>query len=72
MAVRNPLADIRSTTVGIIALTGMWAAFQLFDDTPPPVLDQVLVAVFGIWFATETKRASKKKPKTDDDEDEDN
>lgn len=62
MAARNPLANVRSTTVGIIALTGLWTAFQVFDKTPPPALDQILVAAFGIWFATEAKR-NKPKPK---------
>lgn len=58
MARRNPLANLRSTTVGILGLTGMWTSFQIFDPSPPPVLDQLLVAAFGIWFATEAKRNS--------------
>lgn len=61
MAARNPLAGVRSTTVGIITLTGLWTAFQVFDKTPPPVLDQILVAAFGVWFATEAKRNKPKK-----------
>lgn len=65
---RNPLTGVRSTTVGIVALTGLWTSFQLFDKTPPPVLDQILVAVFGIWFATEAKR---NKPKKSEDDEED-
>lgn len=64
---RNPLSDVRSTTVGIIGLTGLWTSFQLFDRTPPPVLDQVLVAAFGIWFATEAKRNTKKADAEKDD-----
>lgn len=56
---RRPLADVRSTTVGIVCLTAMWVGFQLFDDTPPPVLDQILVAVFGLWFASEARRHSR-------------
>lgn len=56
---RNPLAGVRSTTVGIVLLTGMWTAFQVVDDSPPPVLDQLLVAAFGVWFATESKRHSR-------------
>ena len=55
---RNPLADVRSTTVGILGLTGMWTLFQALDPSPPPVLDQLLVAAFGIWFASEAKRNS--------------
>lgn len=71
MAPRNPLANVRTTTVGIIGLTGLWTTFQVFDKTPPPVLDQILVAAFGIWFATEAKRNGKAKAtKQDDDEDE--
>lgn len=71
MAVRNPLADVRSTTVGIVTLTALWAGFQVFDNTPPPVLDQILVAAFGVWFATEAKRnnfGSRKDDSGDDDE----
>jgi len=52
--------------VGIVALTSLWTSFQLLDKTPPPVLDQILVAVFGIWFATEAKR--NKPQKSEDDE----
>ena len=63
MAARNPLANVRSTTVGIIALTGLWTAFQIFDKTPPPALDQILVAAFGLWFATETKHNKSVKKK---------
>lgn len=69
---RNPLTGVRSTTVGIVALTGLWTSFQLFDKTPPPVLDQILVAVFGIWFATEAKRNNPgKKNAKDEAEDDD-
>lgn len=68
MAPRNPLANFRSTTIGIIGLTGLWTAFQVFDETPPPVLDQLLVAAFGVWFATEAKRNKSAKAKNDHDE----
>lgn len=50
---RNPLADTKPMTVGIFLLTALWAVFQWKDPTPPPVLDQILVAAFGIWFANE-------------------
>lgn len=40
-------------TIGIFLLTALWAFFQWKDPTPPPVLDQILVAAFGIWFANE-------------------
>lgn len=50
---RNPLADTKPMTVGIFLLTALWAVFQWKDPTPPPVLDQVLVAAFGVWFANE-------------------
>jgi hypothetical protein len=70
---RNPLAAVRSTTLGIIGLTGLWTGFQIFDSNPPPILDQVLVAAFGVWFATEAKRNSsaKKDAAEKDAEDED-
>lgn len=69
---RNPLSQVRSTTVGIVGLTGLWTSFQLFDKSPPPVLDQILVAAFGIWFATEAKRnnARKNSGKSEEDSDE--
>lgn len=50
---RNPLADVKPMTVGIFLLTSLWAVFQWKDPTPPPVLDQILVATFGVWFANE-------------------
>jgi len=50
---RNPLADTKPMTVGIFLLTALWAVFQWRDPTPPPVLDQILVGAFGIWFANE-------------------
>ena len=73
MALRNPLSGFRSTTIGIIALTGLWTGFQVFDSSPPPILDQVLVAAFGVWFATEAKRNSsaKKAEKDVSNEDQD-
>ena len=73
MARRNLLSGVRSTTIGIIALTGLWTGFQVFDSSPPPILDQVLVAAFGVWFATEAKRNSsaKKASAEKDAEDED-
>lgn len=65
---RNPLAGVRSTTMGIIGLTGLWTSFQVFDKSPPPVLDQVLVAAFGVWFATEAKRNNARKKQEETDE----
>ncbi len=50
---RNPLADVKPMTVGIFMLTALWAVFQWKDPSPPPVLDQILVAAFGVWFANE-------------------
>lgn len=64
---RNPLADTKPTTVGLFLLVCLWALFQWKDPTPPPVLDQILVATFGVWFANEaidkknTKETKKKK-----------
>ena len=68
---KNPLADIKPTTVGLFLLTCMWAGFQWKDPTPPPVLDQVLVASYGIWFANGAIEKNKKKSHDDDDEDDD-
>lgn len=64
--IRNPFADARSTTVGVIGLTAMWAAFQVFDDSPPPILDQILAAAFTVWFATEARRNLRSGDKDDD------
>lgn len=49
----NPLRDTKPMTIGIFLLTALWAVFQWKDPSPPPVLDQILVAAFGIWFANE-------------------
>lgn len=50
---KNPLANAKPTTVGLFLLVCLWALFQWRDPTPPPVLDQILVASFGVWFANE-------------------
>lgn len=71
MALSNPLANVRTSTIGIISLTGLWTAFQVFDSAPPPILDQILVATFALWFATETKRNKVKKTASDPDDQED-
>jgi hypothetical protein len=66
---RSSLLRLRSITLGVICLTGFWTAFQVWDPTPPPVLDQILVAAFGIWFATEARRnTAKLKAKEEDEE----
>lgn len=68
---RDSLARLRSTTVGIVGLTALWTGFQVLDESPPPILDQILVAAFGVWFATEAKRNSRvKKTASDDDTEE--
>lgn len=64
---RNPLADVRPTTVGIVGLTGLWSVFQWRDPNPPAILDQILVAAFGVWFATEAKRDNRKALKAAED-----
>ncbi|WP_348730848.1 hypothetical protein [uncultured Mycolicibacterium sp.] len=53
MALKNPLQGTKPATVGLFLLTCLWAVFQWRDPTPPPVLDQILVASFGVWFANE-------------------
>lgn len=65
---RNPLSGVRSTTVGIIGLTVLWTVFQMTDKSPPPVLDQILVAAFGVWFATEAKYNNKRHKKSNQDD----
>lgn len=70
MALRNPLAGMRPITSGILTLTAFWTVFQILDENDPPVvLDQILVAVFGIWFAAEAKRNSDQRKKVSDDAD---
>jgi len=39
--------------MAIFGLTALWAVFQWRDPTPPPALDQILVAAYGVWFAAE-------------------
>lgn len=45
--------NVKPFTIGLVCLTLLWALFQWRDPTPPPVLDQLLVAAFGVWFANE-------------------
>lgn len=68
---RNPLAEAKPTTVGLFLLVCLWALFQWRDPTPPPVLDQILIATFGAWFANEAidKKASKGKTQDKDEDD---
>lgn len=68
---KNPLADTKPTTVGLFLLVCLWALFQWKDPTPPPVLDQILVASFGVWFANEAidkKNDAVKQAKDDKDD----
>lgn len=69
VSLRNPLSGVRTTTVGVVGLIASWVAFQIFDENPPPVLDQLLVAIFGVWFAAEAKRNSQVKKKASDEDD---
>lgn len=46
-------AHVKPMSVGLFLLTLLWALFQWKDPTPPPVLDQIMVAAFGVWFANE-------------------
>lgn len=66
---KNPLADTKPTTVGLFLLVCLWALFQWRDPTPPPVLDQILVATFGVWFANEAIDKKNSGNKKDDDDD---
>lgn len=63
---------MKPTTFAVFALVTLWVGFQLFDDTPPPVLDQLLVGTFGVWFANEAvdKRKDTKKKSIGDGDDE--
>ncbi|WP_202915411.1 MULTISPECIES: hypothetical protein [unclassified Mycolicibacterium] len=45
--------EAKPTTVALFLLTCLWAVFQWLATTPPPVLDQMLVGAFGVWFANE-------------------
>lgn len=49
--VKLPTVDLRPSTMGLICLTALWVFFQWRDPTPPPILDQILVASFSVWFA---------------------
>jgi hypothetical protein len=64
---KRQLAESKPTTVGLFLLTVLWAVFQWKDPTPPPVLDQILVASFGVWFANEAIDKKRKSGTTDDD-----
>ncbi|QZE10420.1 membrane protein [Mycobacterium phage ScoobyDoobyDoo] len=64
---KNPLADTKPTTVGLFLLVCLWALFQWRDPTPPPVLDQILVASFGVWFANEAIDKKNSESKKDSD-----
>lgn len=66
---RKSLLRLRSITLGVICLTGFWTSFQVLDPAPPPILDQILVAAYGIWFATEARRNTAKLKSKDKDED---
>jgi hypothetical protein len=71
---KGPLAELKPMTVGLFLLVCLWALFQWKDPTPPPVLDQILVAAFGVWFANEAidkKNDAVKKAKDDDSAGED-
>lgn len=65
---RNPLAQVKPSTVGIVLLTALWVSFQVKDPTPPPVLDQILVASYGVWFANEAIYKRKKQSQTDEED----
>ena len=45
--------DMKPTTGAALLLIALWFFFQVHSDSPPPVLDQLLVGVFGAWFTNE-------------------
>lgn len=65
------LYEAKPTTVGLFLLTCLWALFQWRDPTPPPVLDQILIATFGAWFANEAidHKNTKNQSAANDDDD---
>ncbi|AON96845.1 hypothetical protein BI081_gp094 [Mycobacterium phage Tonenili] len=65
---RNPLRDIRPLTVTMFLVTAMWAVFQAVDPAPPPVLDQILIAIFGAWLARETVDRKNERVNSDEPE----
>lgn len=39
-------------TIGMGLMGGGWVSAQALMDAPPPVLDQLMVATFGLWFTS--------------------
>lgn len=67
LQVQMPFRDAKPSTIGLICLTALWVFFQWRDPTPPPILDQILVASFSVWFANaaiEKKKEADDKPDT--------
>jgi len=44
------MKSIKGTTLIFLGVVVTWMGFLIFDDTPPPVIDQILVITFGGWF----------------------
>jgi hypothetical protein len=62
--------NISLHTAGVIGVATMWSLFQWRVEHPPPILDQLLVASFGVWFTTEARIHTSKRKAAADDEDE--
>lgn len=67
------LPQVRPITVALTSLVIIWGIFQWKDPTPPPVLDQLLVFLFGVWFTNEAaeKSSGKRKKKREAEEEQD-
>ena len=59
---------MKLSTLAVLGLVLMWLCFQIWDSTPPVVLDQLLVATFSAWFANEALDKHKETKNKDRDE----
>lgn len=67
--------NVKFTPTALILLAELviWAAFQWFTTNPPPILDQLLVGTFGVWFASvsiESRRLQDYRVRSERSEDE--
>ncbi|ACH62142.1 hypothetical protein MYRNA_141 [Mycobacterium phage Myrna] len=52
-------------TIGMGLMGTGWVSAQALMDAPPPVLDQVMVAAFGVWFTSMALEQRKKSDAAD-------